>query len=77
MKVLLYTEGIKHIGKSGLGKALMHQIKALEENNVDYTLDIKDDYDIVHINFYGLKSFRLAKKAKKNGKKNCLSCTFN
>lgn len=69
MKVLLYTEGIKHIGKSGLGKALMHQIKALEENNVDYTLDIKDDYDIVHINFYGLKSFRLAKKAKKNGKK--------
>ena len=69
MKVLLYTEGIKHIGKSGLGKALMHQIKALEENNIDYTLNIKDDYDIVHINFYGLKSYRLAKKAKKQGKK--------
>ena len=36
MKVLLYTEGIKTIGKSGLGKALKHQIKALEDNNIEY-----------------------------------------
>lgn len=70
MKVLLYTEGLKRIGKSGLGKAVKHQIKALEDNNVEYTLDSKcKDYDIVHINFYGLKSYRLAKKAKKMGKK--------
>lgn len=69
MKVLLYTEGIKHIGKSGLGKALKHQMKALDEVGVDYTLNTKDDYDIVHINFYGPKSYFLAKKAKKLGKK--------
>ncbi len=70
MKVLLYTEGLKAIGKSGLGKAVSHQIKALEDNNIPYTLDPKDkDYDIVHINFYGLKSYFLAKKAKKMGKK--------
>lgn len=69
MKILLYTEGLKTIGKSGLGKAIGHQIKALEDNNIDYTLNPKDNYDIVHINFYGLKSFFLAKKAKKNGKK--------
>jgi Glycosyltransferase len=69
MKVLLYTEGIKHISKSGLGKSLKHQMKALEENDVEYTLDKKDDYDIVHINFYGPNSYRLAKKAKKQGKK--------
>lgn len=70
MKVLLYTEGLKQIGKSGLGKAVKHQIKALEDNNIDYTLDPKSkDYDIVHINFYGLKSYLLAKKAKKLGKK--------
>ena len=31
MKVLLYTEGLKTIGKSGLGKAVEHQKKALEE----------------------------------------------
>lgn len=70
MKILLYTEGMKTIGKSGLGKALKHQIKALEDNNIEYTLDSKcNDYDIVHINFYGPKSYLLAKKAKRMGKK--------
>jgi len=57
------------IGKSGLGKAIKHQIRALEENNIDYTTNPKDDYDIVHINFYGPSSYNLAKKAKKEGKK--------
>ena len=69
MKVLLYTEGLKTIGKSGLGKAIKHQEKALKENNIDYTTNIKEDYDILHINFYGPKSYFFAKKAKRNGKK--------
>lgn len=70
MKILLYTEGLKHIGKSGLGKAVKHQIKALEDNKIEYTLDPKcKDYDIIHINFYGPRSYFLAKKAKKLGKK--------
>lgn len=69
MKVLLYTEFEKQIGKSGLGKAIKHQMRALEENNVSYTLDKNDDYDIVHINFYGPKSYMMAKRARKNGKK--------
>lgn len=69
MKVLLYTEGLKTIGKSGLGKAIKHQMKALENENIEYTLDPKDDYDILHINTYFPKSYFLAKKAKKRGKK--------
>ena len=69
MKVLLYTENEKLISKSGLGKAIKHQINALEENNVEYTTDPNDDYDIVHINYYGPKSYALAKKARKLGKK--------
>ncbi len=69
MKVLLYTEGEELIKKSGLGKAIEHQIKALEDNNIAYTTDLHDDYDIVHINWYGPKSFDVAKKAKRNGKK--------
>lgn len=69
MKVLLYTENEKMIGKSGLGKAIKHQMRALEENNIEYTTNPKDDYDIVHINFYGPKSYNLAKSAKKKGKK--------
>ena len=47
MKVLLYTENQKLIGKSGLGKAIKHQMKALELMGIDYTTDPKDDYDIL------------------------------
>lgn len=69
MKVLLYTEFKKQIGKSGLGKAIQHQMRALEDNNIEYTTKKSDDYDIVHINFYGPKSYLMAKKAKRKNKK--------
>lgn len=69
MKILLYTEGLKQIGKSGLGKAIKHQLQALEENHIEYTTNPKENYDLVHINFYGPNSYFLAKKAKNAGKK--------
>lgn len=69
MKVLLYTENEKMIGKSGLGKAIKHQMKALSYAGVPYTTNPSDDYDILHINTYFPKSYMLAKKAKKRGKK--------
>lgn len=69
MKIRLYTENKDLIGKSGLGKAIEHQEQALLENGIDYTFDLDDDYDIVHINFYGPKSYFLAKQAKAKGKK--------
>jgi len=69
MKVLLYTENEKVIGKSGLGKAIKHQMKALEKNGIDYTTNTLDNYDILHINTYFPGSYEFAKKAKKDGKK--------
>lgn len=69
MKVLLYTENEKILSKSGLGKAIKHQMNALKAVNIEYTTNPKDDFDIAHINFYGLKSYKLAKKLKKQGKK--------
>lgn len=69
MKVLLYTENEKILGKSGLGKAIKHQIKALTNVNIPYTTNPKDDYDILHINTYFPKSYLMAKKAKRQGKK--------
>ena len=68
-KVLLYTEFEKLQRESGLGKAIRHQEQALKENKIKYTLNKKDDFDIVHINFYGPGSFLMAKKAKRLGKK--------
>lgn len=69
MKVLLYTENEKLIRKSGLGKAIKHQMKALELTGIEYTTNPKEDYDILHINTYFPASYLMAKNAKKKGKK--------
>lgn len=67
MKVLLYSEGLRFIKHSGLGKAIEHQKTALESAGVVYTTDISDTYDIVHINTYFPKSVHFAKKLKRKG----------
>ena len=69
MKVLLYTEMEKKVRKSGLGKAIEHQKTALTNEGIEWTTNIDDDYDIIHINTWFLKSYRMAKKAHKKGKK--------
>lgn len=70
MKILLYSEAMRLIKVSGLGRAIMHQKRALEMYGTEYTTDPDDkDYDVVHINTLGLKSKRLAKTAKKAGKR--------
>ena len=71
MKVLIYTELFNKIKKSGIGKATEHQIKALEENNVEVILDKNriNEVQIVHLNYYGIQSYFLAKKARKLNKK--------
>lgn len=69
MKVLLYTEKEKILRKSGLGKAIRHQMKALDLVDIPYTTCKRDNYDILHINTYFPKSYFLAKKAKREGKK--------
>lgn len=50
MKILLYTGLLKLVEKSGIGRAIHHQQKALEDNNISYTTDIKDSYDIIQLN---------------------------
>lgn len=70
MKVLLYFEGQNVIGKSGIGRALSHQRRALDAVGIEYTLDPNStDYDLLHVNTYGPKSLYLVKKAKKMSKK--------
>ncbi|MDH5042031.1 cell wall glycolipid biosynthesis glucosyltransferase BgsA [Enterococcus faecalis] len=70
MKILLYFEGEKILAKSGIGRALDHQKRALSEVGIEYTLDADcSDYDILHINTYGINSHRMVRKARKLGKK--------
>lgn len=69
MKILLYSGHLRLVEKSGVGRAIYHQKKALEENNVAYTTDKKENYDIIHINTIFLSSFCMALLAKAKGKK--------
>lgn len=70
MKVLLYFENQKLIAKSGIGRALKLQQRALSYTDVEVTTDPKSrDYDVLHINTYGVKSHYMVNQAHKMGKK--------
>lgn len=69
MKVLLYLEGKTVLQKSGIGRALYHQMEALDLAGIPHTTDLLGDYDVVHINTYGPRSLRLLHTAKRQGKK--------
>ena len=65
MKILLYSEGKSLFSKSGVGRALHHQMEALNSAGVEFTQNRKDNFDIVHINTIGLESGKTLKKAIK------------
>lgn len=67
MKVLLYEQNANTMKKSGIGRALRHQKKALELNGVETTFDKNDTYDLVHFNSLFPKSYRFLKKLMKKG----------
>ena len=67
MKVLLYEQNANMQKKSGIGRALRHQKKALELNGIETTFDKNDSYDFVHFNSCFPKSLRFAKKLDKKG----------
>lgn len=69
MKILLYLEAEDFLKRSGIGRAMKHQQKALDLMGVNWTKDPNDDYDILHLNTYGFSSWKMLKKAKKAGKK--------
>lgn len=69
MKVLLYFEKIENIKHSGVGRALKLQQLALTSAGIEWTTNIEDDFDILHINtvfFNSDKILRLARKKNKS-----------
>jgi len=69
MRVCLYLELESKMRGSGIGAAIKNQRRGLELNDVEYTSDLKDDFDILHTNSIGLNSLRVAREMKKKGKK--------
>jgi len=67
MKVLLYLENKNKLANSGIGRAILHQSKALEAANIEFTFDTKDSFDIAHLNSYQGHTYRLMRKYQKQG----------
>ena len=68
MKILLYFESENLLKTSGIGRARLHQIKALKSQGIDVTTNINDSYDVLHINTYGVNSSNIISQAKELGK---------
>lgn len=68
MNVLYYVNSKtqKTVEKSGVGRALLHQLKAAELNGINFASDF-DDADVVHINTVFPNSVCAAYKAKFKG----------
>ena len=69
MKVCLYSENLNLIAKSGLGRSIKHQTKALQSAGIEVTRNYLEDYDVLLINTVGLKSKKVIKIAKKKNAK--------
>lgn len=69
MKVALYFESEKLIQTSGIGRAFQHQKMALESAGIEYTTDVEDNFDILHINTVGISSSSVIESARKKGAK--------
>ncbi len=67
MKVYIYSQFQKMIEKSGVGRAIYHQKKALERQGVQ-VVDRKEDADVIHINTIFPGSVSVAMWAKRHGK---------
>ena len=67
MKVLLYEQNAKMQKRSGIGRALRHQKKALEMNGIETTFSPNDKYDFVHVNSSFAHTYRFVKKLQKQG----------
>lgn len=68
MRVLLYTDGIDLVEKSGVGRAIRHQLQELENSGISYTTNKKEYYDIVHLNMVLPNSYFMGLEAKMKGK---------
>lgn len=67
MKVYIYSELQKKIAKSGVGRAIYHQKKALSDCGIKL-VDSIEEADVVHINTVLPNSRRLAKRVRRMGK---------
>ncbi|MCI2430223.1 glycosyltransferase family 4 protein [Candidatus Acetothermia bacterium] len=70
MRVCLYLEAAEMVAKSGFRTAFEQQRRALRSAGIEVTDDpARDDYDLLHLHFFGPKSLFYLKRAQHLGVK--------
>ncbi|MCS6902917.1 MAG: glycosyltransferase family 4 protein [Candidatus Bipolaricaulota bacterium] len=70
MRVCLYLEAAEMVAKSGFRTAFEQQRRALQSAGVEVVDDpARDDYDLLHLHFFGPKSLFYLKRAQRLGVK--------
>ena len=69
MKVCIYLELENWLKHSGMGSAVGNHRRALDMSHVDYTHNLKEDFDLLHVYMVGPMSLHAIRKARKMGKK--------
>ncbi len=69
MKVCLYLEAESVIARSGFRTAFAQQLRALQKTGLPVTTDPNDDFDILHLHWFGPLSLYYLKKAQQQGKR--------
>ncbi|WP_062532313.1 glycosyltransferase family 4 protein [Jeotgalibaca dankookensis] len=68
MRIYLCSDFQSLIKQSGIGRAMLHQQMALDEQRIPYTTTGEEPYDIIHINTIFPQSHLKAKRARRAGK---------
>ncbi len=69
MRVCLYLEAEKIIARSGFRTAFAQQRRALKRAGVHVVESPSQSFDILHLHWFGPRSFFLLKRAKQEGRK--------
>jgi 1,2-diacylglycerol-3-alpha-glucose alpha-1,2-glucosyltransferase len=69
MRVCLYLEAEKIIARSAFRTAFSQQRRALEQAGVTLVENPRQSFDILHLHWFGPRSFLLLKRAKQEGRK--------
>jgi len=67
MRVCLYLEDEELLTRSGFRTAFRHQLRALELAGVEVTTDPHDNYDILHLHWFGPRSLYYLRRARRRG----------
>ncbi|MBC7098595.1 glycosyltransferase family 4 protein [Candidatus Bipolaricaulota bacterium] len=67
MRVCLYLEAPELLSRSGIYSAFRNHLEALRIAGVEVTTDPKDRYDLLHLHWFGPKSLRYLRRAKRRG----------